>query len=528
MINRHTIPGIEILKELGKGGMADVYLAKDVSTGNYLALKVLKKMYAADENIRKRFVKEARQLIRLRHPGIISGRQLIDRQDLVAYTMNYLPGADLGKRLNSVGKLDHAQSKNIILQVLEALKFVHREGIIHRDIKPSNIMLSTGEHVRLIDLGIAKIPSDNDFGKSVTTTDAQMGTPTYMSPEQIKSTKSVGIQSDIYSVGVVLWQMITGQAPYGSDGAISRFDLQKRIVEQPLPKTDTAWDKVIQKATQKDPGRRYRNAQEMIDGIESMMEASPVLGPQIHEWVKALAIIVCFAIVPLLYFSIYYSKTIKSGLVGKLVLVNGGKFKRVGDTESKVTLSDYYIGETEVTLVQWRAVMGSSPPNSKFNACDQCPVEGVSWNDVQEFIKRLNNRSSGIIYRLPTEAEWEYAARGGVRSKGYHYSGSNNPDEVAWHISNSGGRSRPVKGKKPNELGLYDMSGSVYEWCSDWYGSYHVGSQTNPSGPKTGSNRVNRGGSWNSSSKYCNVGYRSKDVPDYRSVVLGFRLASTP
>jgi formylglycine-generating enzyme required for sulfatase activity len=157
-------------------------------------------------------------------------------------------------------------------------------------------------------------------------------------------------------------------------------------------------------------------------------------------------------------------------LTGKFILVKGGTFNMGCTSEQQdcnddekpvhpVTLGDYYIAETEVTQAQWKAVMGDNP--SVFEGCDDCPVEKVSWNDVQEFITRLNARAGSPRYRLPTEAEWEYAARGGANSRGYQYAGSNDINEVAWYDDNSGSKTHPVKGKKPNELGVYDMSGNV-------------------------------------------------------------------
>jgi formylglycine-generating enzyme required for sulfatase activity len=224
-------------------------------------------------------------------------------------------------------------------------------------------------------------------------------------------------------------------------------------------------------------------------------------------------------------------------LVGKFIRVKGGTFTMgcTGEQGSDcdddekpahpVTLGDYYIGETEVTQAQWRAVMGNNP--SSFTDCDECPVEKVSWNDVQDFISKLNSRSGGARYRLPTEAEWEYAARGGSLSKGYKYAGSNSLDEVAWYDDNSGFKTHTVRMKKSNELGLYDMSGNVWEWCSDWEGSYSPGSQTNPTGPNTGDYRVYRGGGWLNYAGRCRVSARFHDEPDYRGNNLGFRLASS-
>ena len=185
-----------------------------------------------------------------------------------------------------------------------------------------------------------------------------------------------------------------------------------------------------------------------------------------------------------------------------------------------VTLSDYYIGETEVTQALWRAVMGSNP---SYNKGDNLPVENVSWDDCQTFISKLN-QLTGRNFRLPTEAEWEYAARGGSKSRGYKYAGSNNISDVAWYDGNSGSKTHPVKGKRPNELGLYDMSGNVWEWCSDWYGDYSGYSQTNPQGPSTGSHRLLRGGSWYYGARFCRVANRNYYAPDYRYFNIGFRL----
>jgi formylglycine-generating enzyme required for sulfatase activity len=188
----------------------------------------------------------------------------------------------------------------------------------------------------------------------------------------------------------------------------------------------------------------------------------------------------------------------------------------------QVTLSDFYIGKYEVTQAQWKAVMGSNPSN--YSGCDSCPVEQVSWDDVQEFIQKLNAKT-GLNYRLPTEAEWEYAARGGAQSRGYKYSGSNSVDEVAWYAGYSEYKTHPAGTKKANELGIYDMSGNVYEWCSDWYGAYSSEAQTNPKGPSSASARVARGGSWNHSASSCRVACRGADAPGTRSNLMGFRLA---
>jgi formylglycine-generating enzyme required for sulfatase activity len=193
------------------------------------------------------------------------------------------------------------------------------------------------------------------------------------------------------------------------------------------------------------------------------------------------------------------------------------------ETQHTVYVSTYSIQSTEVTQELYELVMGNNPSENK--SWKDMPVTNVSWEDCQVFIKKLND-ITGLEYRLPTESEWEYAARGGSKSQGYLYSGSNNIDEVGWYDTNSGKAIHFIKEKKPNELGLYDMTGNVWEWCSDWYGPYRTDSKgsDNPKGPDNGEYRVLRGGSWSYYAYICRTAYRNRDDPDYRDFDYGFRL----
>ena len=223
---------------------------------------------------------------------------------------------------------------------------------------------------------------------------------------------------------------------------------------------------------------------------------------------------------------------VKKGISIEMVKVEAGTFmmgatsemQSSGDNEKpvhQVTLTkDYYMGKYEVTQALWQAVMGSNP--SKFKG-DYLPVEMVSWDECQEFIGKLNSMT-GRKFRLPTEAEWEYAARGGKKSRGYQYSGSNSISDVAWYTDNSGRKTHPVGTKQSNELGLYDMAGNVWEWCQDWYDSYVSSSQTNPTGVVLGWSRVYRGGGWNNYPSSCRSSYRSYNTSYSRYIGLGFRL----
>ena len=223
---------------------------------------------------------------------------------------------------------------------------------------------------------------------------------------------------------------------------------------------------------------------------------------------------------------------VKNGISIDMVKVEAGTFMMGATSEMQnpwddekpvhqVTLTnDYYMGKYEVTQALWQAVMGSNP--SKFKG-DDLPVEKVSWNDCQEFISKLNGLT-GKMFRLPSEAEWEYAARGGKKSRGFQYSGSSNISDVAWYDGNSGSKTHLVGTKQANELGLYDMCGNVLEWCQDWYGSYVSSSQTNPTGAVSGSYRVYRGGSWYRNARYCRSSFRNGVAPDFRGIDLGLRL----
>lgn len=238
-----------------------------------------------------------------------------------------------------------------------------------------------------------------------------------------------------------------------------------------------------------------------------------------------------------------------NGVSFTMFFVEGGTFTMGATSEQgneadkdekpahQVTLSDYYIGQTEVTQGLWKAVMGTtvSKQRDKVDRSwhlrgegDNYPMYYINWDECQEFVNKLNSLLSSQLgdlrFALPTEAQWEYAARGGKKSNGYKYSGSNTLGNVAWHTDNSSSATHPVGTKAPNELGIYDMSGNVWEWCQDWYGSYSSSSQTNPTGAYSGSNRVRRGGSWDYGAGGCRVSLRICNAPAFRYFNLGLRL----
>jgi serine/threonine-protein kinase len=249
MLNQQ-IGSYKIISELGEGGMAMVYLAEKGTLGKQVALKVLKKEFLYNQNIRGRFLSEAKKMINLNHPNIVGVHDLIDDADFVAMELEYIEGKTLKQYLHDKGALAEEEVERLFKQMLDAVGYVHERGYVHRDIKPSNFMLTQNGIIKLTDFGIAKNAEDANVDYTGTGTGMQMGTPKYMSPEQVRSTKDVDHRSDIYSLGVVLWEMVTGKVPYDIETE-STFDVFRKIVDETLELTNTRWDRVIEKCTNK-------------------------------------------------------------------------------------------------------------------------------------------------------------------------------------------------------------------------------------------------------------------------------------
>jgi len=254
MINQQ-IQNYKILSLLGEGGMAMVYIAEHLTLRNKVAIKILKEDYVQNANVRKRFLAEARSLAQMSHPNIIKVTDLIDAGDIVAFVMEYIEGQTLEAVLYKKGELTRDEIEGFFNQMILAVEYVHEQGLIHRDIKPSNFMVSKSGQIKLLDFGIAKNTNEGAVDYTKTGLMQQMGTPLYMSPEQVKNTAEVTKQTDVYSLGVLLWQLVMNKKPYNSE-EISLPEIQVAILKELLPLTHTIWDSIIQQATEKDPTKR--------------------------------------------------------------------------------------------------------------------------------------------------------------------------------------------------------------------------------------------------------------------------------
>ena len=528
----------KLLKVLGKGGFGITYLG--LHTG--LNKKVAIKEYFPKDSFRRqsdgtqvsysntgenrknieRFLKEARTMAELKHKGVVSVSDVFEENATAYYVMDYIEGQSLEDK----GTLPEAAALKYIDQVAQALKYIHDKGILHLDIKPANIMIDRDDNAVLIDFGISKHYDGGGEATSTTTVGYSAG---YSPIEQMTpgGLKQFTPSTDIYALGATIYKIISGTKPPAStdladDATLTKpagmsqalFRTVSKCMEQKRKDRPQTMDEVIALLNKEQDV--FQQTQPLTSGMSRQSSESKLE--------SAIG-----------YFGEDISVFNVKGVEFKMVKVQGGTFQMGATSEQgsyvwkdenpvhSVTLSDYYIGQTQVTQELWQVVMGNNP--SEFRGDNQRPVENVSWNDCQEFIKKLN-RLTGKNFRLPTEAEWEYAARGGSKSKGYKYSGSNNPDAVAWYNKNSGRKTHPVATKQSSELGLYDMSGNVWEWCYDWRGKYKSNSQTNPTGSSAGSFRVLRGGCWyDFNARNVRVSVRNCGIPDSRSRGYGLRLA---
>lgn len=490
----------------------------------------------------EKFRKEAQKLASLTHPNIVRVLEVFEANNTIYYSMEYLPGGSLNDYVNKRGGLPEREAIKCIRQIGSALLYLHTNKMLHLDVKPSNIMRSdsTGA-LKLIDFGLAKRYVANGDPESSATLGS--GTTGYAPLEQADANIDMEFSPsiDVYALGATYYKLLTAHVP---DSAVDV--LNSGLSTMPLVKKNVSQKSIdaIKAAMEPLKAKRLPNVQEFLDMLPRVDDDTIFYEKKerrINKWWIAVIVLIAIVILPSVYFLFFAKRkntplqvaAFERSLNMEMVRVEGGSFvmgcDSTADAEAdpderpvrKVTLDAFYIGRYEVTLRQWDAVMNHVTSGNSKNA--DYPVHNITWDDVQRFIERLNDET-GRGYRLPTEAEWEYAARGGQRAGGYTYSGGQRPDRVAWYADNSGRVVHPVGRLQPNELGLYDMSGNVWELCSDYYGAYDTTAVRNPQGPAEGVYHVMRGGSCNSMTRSCRVAYRQDNSLMSGDAVVGFRL----
>lgn len=502
--------------EIAHGGMGIVYRGVHTVFDEVVAVKAIFPELTLNPELRERFLNEAKIQRRLQHPNIVQIREFLIDQGKFYIVMEFIEGETLADHLRQLRRpMLASEAIEIFRQALEGLGFAHAQGVIHRDIKPSNIMLTRQGVAKLTDFGIARALGS----AKLTRTGTALGTPAYMSPEQIQGTK-LDHRTDIYSMGITLYEMLTGRVPFerpkDSDSDIPVY--LAHINEAPLalsrlvPEIPSYVDAAVLKALAKRPDDRFASCEEFQAAVTSpLLRATKVAAAVLSRGNPKDGLMYVW---------------IPPGTFMMGCSPGDDKCKKDEEPAHQVDVTKgFWMGQAEVTVGAYKRFAAATgrqmPPEPDhygrlFNpgwANEAMPIVNVTWDDAQAYCRWAGGR-------LPTEAEWEYAARGGSMEARY------GPiDDIAWYSFNNGAGAHEVAQKRANGFGLFDVLGNVWEWVGDWYREdyYQDCSPQDPSGPFTGQKRVLRGGSWLNTYEFVRLSTRGSCHPALANNNVGLR-----
>ncbi|MBD2624348.1 SUMF1/EgtB/PvdO family nonheme iron enzyme [Microcystis flos-aquae FACHB-1344] len=514
MLEGQQIGPYRLNKFLGAGGFGGVFHASEMvrnTSVKEVAIKVIPE--SSDDKLI-----ELTNSRKLEHPNLIKSYAVGEFTFLNTEMLYLVMELAQGSLENHIAKasLSADEITNITAQVAQGLNYLHRQNKVHRDLKPGNI-LKVNQQYKLADFGLIRTLNN----KSHTQTVHNTGTIIYMPPEAFRG--DISSAWDLWSLGIMLIQMTTNQFPYKFNNDNNQLMVKVINCELQIPSLPKEFKPIIEGCLQKDRKQRW-TAQQVLNALQAVKKpVSPI---------------------PLIVSPTPFTENLPNRVTLEMVSLPAGEFL-MGSPDSdpdardwekpphQVKVNSFAIGKYLVTQAQYEAVMGTNPSyfsnNSWFKNNLQNPVEKVSWDDAQAFCQKLS-QITGKTYRLPTEAEWEYACRAGTTTRYYFGDDANQLGDYAWYDGNSQKTTHPVGQKRPNAWGLYDMSGNVFEWCEDdWHDNY-IGA------PKDGSawtinndNRSHpkclRGGSWVISPNICRSANRVRDDPGYDYGIDGFRVA---
>jgi formylglycine-generating enzyme required for sulfatase activity len=540
--NRYRMIGF-----LGAGGFGRTYLAKDIDRLNQrCVVKQLAPNVQGTWEINKAvelFQQEARQLQQLgQHPQIPSLDAYFEDNKYLYLVQQFVDGDNLLTLFQNQGILQESQVKQLLLELLPVLKFIHEQKIIHRDIKPENIMRRRSDGLLvLIDFGVSKQLSGTVMSKPGT----RIGTPGYAPLEQMQGGEAYPA-SDLFSLGATAFHLLTGVHPDGlwtEHGYSWTANWQKHL-KNPI---DKGLALILSKLLAKDIRPRYQSAEEVLRDFQRQSTPNFIHTLKRFDFDKVTVDVRGNITNRQQRQAQFFRENLGSGAILDMVAIPGGRFvmgspnteaeRRDNETPQRtVNISPFFMGKYPVTQAQYQALMGNNPSHFKgFFKSKQLPVEQVTWDDAVEFCRKLSQKT-GKTYRLPSEAEWEYACRAGTTTP-FYFGKTITPDLVNYDGNYPYGaapkglyrkQTTDVGSFGPNPFGLYDMHGNVWEWCSDKWHDNYSGAPTDGSSWETGGGseyRVLRGGSWRNNAVYCRGADRCYRSADSRGRDRGFRVA---